>query len=100
MSIRCAVQIWSDLVCYESIDQPYDSAYTHKQLFDVLDPMSEYVWKQRFSAESGPMAGGVLLYEWLQVLNHSAKLSRQCSAQPDSAGCGGVAPSLSPAKRV
>lgn len=82
-------------MCYESILHPYSAEYQNKQLFDLLEPMSEYVWKRRFSAESGPMAGGVLLNEWIQSLNETAEHWRECDAHPQSAECdGAVTPSL------
>lgn len=85
---RRNVQIWSDLACYEALQMPYDSEHTNKQLFDVLEPMSDYVWKKRFSAESGKMAGGVLLYEWQQLLKQSEEQWRNCEKHPDE--CGGA----------
>lgn len=78
-------------MCYESIGIPYDSAHTNKELFTALQPMSEYVWKKRFSDESGRMAGGVLLYEWLQVLQQSVEQWSKCEHKPDDHACQGAA---------
>lgn len=81
------VQLWSDLVCYESIGAPYDSKskYTNEDLFHVLQPLSEFVWKERFAPEAGRMLGGVLLHEWLQVLQKDVEKWSDCK-EHDCAG--------------
>lgn len=80
-------------MCYESIGQQYTSKYTNKQLFEEFQPMSEYVWRARFSLQSGRLCGGVLLHEWLQLLQQSAEQWGSCDTNPDA--CSGADPRCS-----
>lgn len=89
------MQVWSNLVCYETIPEPYSKTKTNNELFSALEPVSEYVWRARFSAEAGKLTGGMLLHEWLQAFQDAAEFWSHCNAKPEDLQCQGALPNRS-----
>jgi hypothetical protein len=88
------MQVWGNLVCYQAVNSTYSPGaklgLSNKAMLDVLQPVSEFVWKARYATSHGPQAGGMLLFEWLQKLRATVKLQSACVRDRKFAGCQGA----------
>jgi hypothetical protein len=86
------VQIWSDVICYDAADQHYGPAKalnkTNDEVLEVLSPVADYLWHDRYQAQHGPETGGMLLNAWIEELAAAAADLAECELS--SSPCRGV----------
>jgi hypothetical protein len=86
------MQIWSDVICYVAADQHYGPAKalkkTNDEVLDILGPVADYLWHDRYQAQHGPETGGMLLNAWIKELEAAAADLAECELS--SSPCRGV----------
>jgi hypothetical protein len=82
------LQVWSNLACHSAQNNTYSPHISNADLLKRLQPAADFAWRQRFAPSKGKLTGGILLYEWLQVLKNVAAHAAVCD--PADGNCTGA----------
>lgn len=82
------MQVWSNLICYDTEGLAYPHTQSNAVLLSVLQPVADFAWHQRYTSLHGPETGGILLNAWIQKMN--ATIDSLLSTQQSDATSHGV----------